>query len=233
LGNLKTELSNLATENEKIRADYAALLESSTHVTNKLRQEVQELRSQLEQERADREEVEAELADLKQNSTTASELPEPEHIEFLKRLVAKKDPLIASDLWQEIERLKESHRRLRLKMGAERRESIEKTSDLEDWVKGLTRRVEEKQARLDELEAQLEAERADREEIENELSDLKQKSATANKDLPDATDVKHESARTSDLSDKAAKVVSFFRPLLNKKAPTNLLAKVEEILEES
>jgi chromosome segregation ATPase len=118
-------------------------------------------------------------------------------------------------------------------MGAERRESIEKTSDLEDWVKGLTRRVEEKQARLDELEAQLEAERADREEIENELSDLKQKSATANKDLPDATDVKHESARTSDLSDKAAKVVSFFRPLLNKKAPTNLLAKVEEILEES
>jgi DNA repair exonuclease SbcCD ATPase subunit len=191
------------------------------------------LRSQLEQERADREEVEAELADLKQNSTTASELPEPEHIEFLKRLVVKKDPLIASDLWQEIERLKERNRQLRLKIGAERRENIEKISDLEDWVKGLTRRVEEKQARLDELEAQLEAERADREEIENELSDLKQKSATANKDLPDATDVKHESARTSDLSDKAAKVVSFFRPLLNKKAPTNLLAKVEEILEES
>jgi DNA repair exonuclease SbcCD ATPase subunit len=174
LGNLKTELSNLATENEKIRADYVALLESSTVVTNKLRQEVQELRSQLEQERADREEVEAELADLKQNSTTASELPEPEHIEFLKRLVAKKDPLIASDLWQEIERLKESHRRLRLKMGAERRESIEKTSDLDDWVKGLTRRVEEKQARLDELEAQLEQERADREEVEAELADLKQ-----------------------------------------------------------
>ena len=191
------------------------------------------MRSQLEQERADREEVEAELADLKQNSTTASELPEPEHIEFLKRLVVKKDPLIASDLWQEIERLKERNRQLRLKIGAERRENIEKISDLEDWVKGLTRRVEEKQARLDELEAQLEAERADREEIENELSDLKQKSATANKDLPDATDVKHESARTSDLSDKAAKVVSFFRPLLNKKAPTNLLAKVEEILEES
>jgi chromosome segregation ATPase len=147
------------------------------------------LRSQLEQERADREEVEAELADLKQNSTTASELPEPEHIEFLKRLVAKKDPLIASDLWQEIERLKESHRRLRLKMGAERRESIEKTSDLEDWNKGLTRRVEEKQARLDELEAQLEAERADREEIETELSELKQKSPAASKDLPEAAEI--------------------------------------------
>lgn len=147
------------------------------------------MRSQLETERADQEEVEAELADLKQNLTTASELPEPEHIEFLKRLVAKKDPLISSDLWQEIERLKKSHRRLRLKMGAERQESIEKTSDLEDWVKGLTRRIEEKQARLDELEAQLDAERADREEIETELSELKQKSAAAREDLPEAADL--------------------------------------------
>jgi chromosome segregation ATPase len=107
----------------------------------------------------------------------------------LKRLVAKKDPLISSDLWQEIERLKESHRRLRLKMGAERRESIEKTSDLEDWVKGLTRQIEEKQARLDELEAQLEAERADREEIETELSELKQKSPVAREDFPEAADL--------------------------------------------
>jgi chromosome segregation ATPase len=135
-----------------------------------------------------REEIEAEFADLKQKSVTASELPEPEHIEFLKRLVAKKDPLISSDLWQEIERLKESHRRLRLKMGAERRESIEKTSDLEDWVKGLTRRIEEKQARLDELEAQLEQERASREEVEAELADLKQKSVTAS-ELPEAADL--------------------------------------------
>jgi len=61
---------------EGVEADRAKLLESSTHVTNKLRQEVQELRSQLEQERADREEVEAELSDLKQKSVTASELPE-------------------------------------------------------------------------------------------------------------------------------------------------------------
>jgi hypothetical protein len=37
---------------------------------------VQRLRSQLEQERADREEVEAELAELKQKLITPSELPE-------------------------------------------------------------------------------------------------------------------------------------------------------------
>jgi chromosome segregation ATPase len=77
LSNLKTELGNLATENEKLRADYDALLESSTVITNKLRQEVQELRSQLTTERADREESETELSDLKQKSAIAGkDLPE-------------------------------------------------------------------------------------------------------------------------------------------------------------
>ena len=63
---LQTELGNLKTENEILKADYAKLLESSTHVTNKLRQEVQELRSQLE----------AELSELKQNSAPAATLSE-------------------------------------------------------------------------------------------------------------------------------------------------------------
>ena len=45
---LQNELSNLRDENEKLRTDHAKLLESSTVVTNKLREEVQELRSQLE-----------------------------------------------------------------------------------------------------------------------------------------------------------------------------------------
>ena len=71
---LQTKLGNLNTENENLRADYAKFLESSTHVTNKLRQEVQELRSQLETERADREEIEAELSELKQNSAPAATL---------------------------------------------------------------------------------------------------------------------------------------------------------------
>jgi crotonobetainyl-CoA:carnitine CoA-transferase CaiB-like acyl-CoA transferase len=171
---LQIELGNLKAENEKLRVDYDALLESSTHVTNELRQEAQELRSQLETERANRAEVETRLADLEQNPATASiDLPEPEHVEFLKRLVAKKDPLISSDLWQEIERLKESNRRLRLKISAERRESIEKISDLEDWVKGLTGRIQEKQARLDELESE---------------SELKPKSVTAS-ELPEAANL--------------------------------------------
>jgi len=73
---LQNELGNLKNENERLQANYDALLESTTHVTNKLRQELAEVRSQLEQERADREEIEAELADLKQKSAAASELPE-------------------------------------------------------------------------------------------------------------------------------------------------------------
>jgi chromosome segregation ATPase len=89
LSNLKTELSNLATENEKLRADYVALLESSTVVTNKLRQELAEVRSQLETERADREEIEAEVSELKQKSATASkDLPEAANL--LNQLKAKR-----------------------------------------------------------------------------------------------------------------------------------------------
>ena len=66
----------LRQELEEVRGDYAKLLESSTHVTHKLGQEVQELRSQLETERADREEIEVELSELKQNSAPAARLSE-------------------------------------------------------------------------------------------------------------------------------------------------------------
>ncbi|MEG5032805.1 hypothetical protein [Microcoleus sp. AT3-D2] len=87
---LQSIIGNLQAENETLKADYAKLLESSTQVTNKLRQEVQELRSQLEVEKTrwdelreeldDQEETCAELrsevSDLKQKSVTVSELPE-------------------------------------------------------------------------------------------------------------------------------------------------------------
>jgi uncharacterized coiled-coil protein SlyX len=105
---LHNELGNLTTENEKLRADYTALLESSTVVTNKLRQEVQELRSRLEIERADREEIELELADLKQNSAAASELPEA--ADLLNRLKAKrkKSPVTLADIEAILEMIEES-----------------------------------------------------------------------------------------------------------------------------
>src|SRR4028118_1811510 len=90
---LQNELGNLKAENKKLRADYAALLESSTHVTNELRQEVQELRSQLETEHADREKIEAELCELKQNSVPAATLSEkltPDAATILSQLRARR-----------------------------------------------------------------------------------------------------------------------------------------------
>ena len=110
LGNLKDENESLRQELAKekenygtlaiisqqlnqqlgeVKADQAKLLESSTHVTNKLRQEVQELRSQLDTERASREEIEAELSELKQNfapATTLSEKLTPDAATILSQL---------------------------------------------------------------------------------------------------------------------------------------------------
>ena len=112
---LLIELGNLTAENQKVRADYAKLLESSTHITNKLREEVQELRSQLEQERAYKKDVEecwdkeeslnqtraelvdrekdlavalAEVLDLKQKSAPGVALPEA--AELLNQLKARR-----------------------------------------------------------------------------------------------------------------------------------------------
>jgi uncharacterized coiled-coil DUF342 family protein len=90
---LQTELGNLKTENEILKADYAKFLESSTNVTNKLRQEVQELRSQLETERADREEIETEFSKLKQISAPAVTLSEkltPDAATILSQLRARR-----------------------------------------------------------------------------------------------------------------------------------------------
>jgi archaellum component FlaC len=62
------------------------------------------------------------------------------------------------------------------------------------------------------LRSQLEQERADREEIEAELSDLKQKSAAAGKNLPEAAEILNQ------LKTK-------------RKKSTTTLADVEKILE--
>ena len=68
-----------------------------------LKQEVQELRSQLETERADREEIEAELSELKQNFAPAATLSEkltPNAATILSQLRArrKKSKIDLADL---------------------------------------------------------------------------------------------------------------------------------------
>jgi DNA repair exonuclease SbcCD ATPase subunit len=88
----------------------------------------------------------------------------------LKRLLEKKGPLIPSDLWQEIEKLKERNRQLHLKIGASRRENIEKISELEQMNQA-------KQAQLAELQAQLAAVQADREELAQLKKEAKEAAA--------------------------------------------------------
>jgi hypothetical protein len=92
---LPNELGNLEVENEKLKVNYASLLESSTVITNKLRQELAEARSQLETERADREQVEAKLAELQEDSATASK-DLPEAADLLNQLKAKRKKSTAS-----------------------------------------------------------------------------------------------------------------------------------------
>jgi flagellar biosynthesis chaperone FliJ len=91
-----------------LQANYDALLESSTHVTNKLRQELAEVRSQLETERADREEIEAELADLKQKPATASELPEAADLLNQLKTKRKKSTTSLADIEAILEMMEES-----------------------------------------------------------------------------------------------------------------------------
>ena len=68
-------------------------LGNSEREKESLKQEVQELRSQLETERADWEEIEAELFELKQNSAPAPTLSEkltPDEATILSQLRAKR-----------------------------------------------------------------------------------------------------------------------------------------------
>ncbi|MBW3586782.1 MAG: hypothetical protein KY448_13345 [Cyanobacteria bacterium 0813] len=91
------EMVEVASESHKqeedARAEYNALLESSTHITNKFREEVAKLRSQLETERASREEIETQLSEKKQNSAPAATLSEkltPDAAMMLSKLRAKR-----------------------------------------------------------------------------------------------------------------------------------------------
>ena len=82
-------------------------------MTNKLRQEVQELRSQLETERADREEIETEFSELKEISAPAVTLSEkltPDAATILSQLRAKrkKFPVSLTDIQAILEIMEES-----------------------------------------------------------------------------------------------------------------------------
>jgi chromosome segregation ATPase len=162
----QNELSNLKAENEKIKADYDALLESSTHVTNKLQQEVQKLRSQLETERADREEVEAELAELAQIKKEAKEAAAEVHRE-------------GRSLELERVRWQQELSDARVELADAKATMLNQSNKIRELERGFSFKPNPAESRL----------RLEIGELQTQLSDLKQKSATASKDLPEAADL--------------------------------------------
>jgi len=81
---LQNDLGNLKAENEKLKQELVDARASCE-------KEISELRSQLEQERADREEVERELSDLRQNSAPiAIGIELPEAADLLNQLKAQR-----------------------------------------------------------------------------------------------------------------------------------------------
>lgn len=163
---LQNELGNLKAENEKLRADYAALLESSTHITNKLRQELQELRSQLEKERASREEVEAEREELAQLKKQVKEHALEVHREGRSIELEK-------NRWQG--QLSEA----RADLAAAQATIVQQKGKILELERGYTLKPNPAERRL----------RLEIGELQTELSDLKQKLAAAGKDLPEAAEL--------------------------------------------
>ena len=109
LNEVRGDCRVLKDERDEARADYALLLESSTAVADNLREDIRQLRSQLEAERADHQQVEAQLSDLQKRLDEAEQNPAPE-IElsdkagkvasFFKTLLAK-DTKLVKDIKQD------------------------------------------------------------------------------------------------------------------------------------
>ena len=163
---MHNELGNLKAENETLKADYAQLLESSTVVANKLREEVQKLRSQLEQERTDREEVEAELAELAQLKKQVKEHAHELHLEENSMKLEKVR-------WQR--ELGDA----RAELTDAKATILNQGNRIRELERGYSLKPNPAERRL----------RLEIGELQAELSELKQKSAAASKDLPEAADL--------------------------------------------
>jgi chromosome segregation ATPase len=166
LGNLKVENEKLKQELADARTEYAKLLESSIAVKASREKEIAELRSQLEQERADREEVEVELAELTQLKKEVKEHAHELHLEENSMKLEKVR-------WQR--ELSDAKAKL-----ADAKATILHQGDkIRELERGYSLKPNPAESRL----------RLEIGELQVELAELKQKSATASKDLPEAADI--------------------------------------------
>jgi chromosome segregation ATPase len=80
----------LKEERDEARADYALLLESSTAVADNLREDIRQLRSQQEAERADRAQLETQLAELQAQLATLTADRAASQAELRSQLAAER-----------------------------------------------------------------------------------------------------------------------------------------------
>lgn len=159
-------METVQSENEELRRQ----LENSDHLIRKLKEEVQKLRSQLATERADREEIEVELADLAQIKKEAKEAAAEIHREgnALKLLEVR---------WQG--ELSDAKSEL-----ADTNAIILKQNDkIRELERGYSLKPNPKDA------AVMREQRLEIGNLRAELADLKQNSALARRDLLEAADL--------------------------------------------
>jgi chromosome segregation ATPase len=90
LNEVRGDCRVLKEERDEARADYALLLESSTAVADNLREDIRQLRSQLEAERADRAQLETQLAELQAQLATLTADRAASQAELRSQLAAER-----------------------------------------------------------------------------------------------------------------------------------------------
>jgi chromosome segregation ATPase len=90
LNEVRGDCRVLKEERDEARADYALLLESSTAVADNLREDIRQLRSQLEAERADRAQLETQLAELQAQLATLTASSAASQAELRSQLAAER-----------------------------------------------------------------------------------------------------------------------------------------------
>lgn len=90
LNEVRGDCRVLKEERDEARADYALLLESSTAVADNLREDIRQLRSQQEAERADRAQLETQLAELQAQLATLTAASAANQAELRSQLAAER-----------------------------------------------------------------------------------------------------------------------------------------------
>jgi chromosome segregation ATPase len=90
LNEVRGDCRVLKEERDEARADYALLLESSTAVADNLREDIRQLRAQLEAERADRAQLETQLAELQAQLATLTAVSAASQAELRSQLAAER-----------------------------------------------------------------------------------------------------------------------------------------------